>query len=68
MCHFVNEDYRIEEFIEGRPLTIWELRSPTLARIYIEKLVAFNFNSQAYEKFEAITPRSVNYMFIDKWI
>jgi len=48
-CIFVNETYRIEEFIEGRALSIWELRNPYFVKLYLLKLSAFHYNESAQE-------------------
>lgn len=31
---FQNSEYRIEQFIEGRPLSIWEMRNPHIMKIF----------------------------------
>ena len=35
---FQNEDYRIENFVEGRPLTIWEMRNPVIMQKVVERI------------------------------
>jgi hypothetical protein len=48
-CYYVNSEYRIEEWIEGRALSIWELRSPFFMKLYLKNLSAFHFNAGAQE-------------------
>lgn len=43
--YFQNTEYRIEEFFEGRPLTIWEMRNPMVAAKVAKMLCDFNFNA-----------------------
>ena len=29
---FANEDFRIEHFVDGRPLSVWEMRNPLIMK------------------------------------
>ena len=51
--YFQNDEYRIESFFEGRPLTIWELRNPTVMRLLAKATFDFNFNQDAVDKISA---------------
>ena len=41
--------YRIEEFFEGRPLTIWELRNPVMMQSYAKAVFNMHTKSGAAE-------------------
>jgi hypothetical protein len=40
---FQDDKYRVEGFFEGRPITIWEMRNPTIYRAYAEMICHYNF-------------------------
>jgi hypothetical protein len=42
---FQNKKFRIEEFFEGRPLTLWEMRNPMIFENFARKICDFNFNA-----------------------
>lgn len=42
---FQNDKFRIEEFFEGRPLTLWEMRNPLIFENFAKKICDFNFNA-----------------------
>jgi hypothetical protein len=42
---FQNDKFRIEEFFEGRPITLWEMRNPMIFGNFAGKICDFNFNS-----------------------
>lgn len=42
---FQNNKFRIEEFFEGRPLTLWEMRNPMIFENFARKICDFNFNA-----------------------
>lgn len=48
-CFYQNDDFRIESFFEGRPLSIWELRSPVILRKLMRALVSLHFNKEAID-------------------
>jgi hypothetical protein len=50
VCLYQCERFRIETFFKGRPLSIWELRSPCLARLIMQKICDFHFNSDVSTK------------------
>lgn len=63
---FYDGKIRMEEFINGRVLSIWECRNPVIIKAYAEAQVDMFFNKDIrdkYEKMEAINPDN---MAIDK--
>jgi hypothetical protein len=44
--HYMNNEYRIESFYNGRPLSIWEMKNKTVYRKCAEMLCDFNFNKE----------------------
>ena len=54
--YFQNDEYRIESFFEGRPLTIWELRNPTIMKLLARATFDFNFNQDAIAKISERKP------------
>lgn len=67
-CGGVAGEYRIESFFHGRPLTIWELRNPLLQKIYMQKLVAFNFNKGAISRLKDKYPIDKDNLCLDQYI
>lgn len=53
---YQNDDYRIESFINARPITIWEMRNPLFLKYYAEKIFSFNFNPALNESLKQILP------------
>lgn len=45
--HFMNTEYRIEGFFEGRPISIWEMRNPAIYMEYSNFICDYNFSSVA---------------------
>ena len=41
-----SSEYRIEGFLEGRPLTIWEMRNPCFMSAFVDKIFDFHFNQE----------------------
>lgn len=39
-----DKTFRLEEFIDGRPLSIWEFRNEVFMEAYSKAIVDFNFN------------------------
>ena len=42
--YYYSEQYRIEQFFEGRSLTIWEVRNPRIMQMVANAIFEFNFN------------------------
>ena len=66
--YFQNNQYRIEGFFDGRPLSIWEMRNQIIYLNYAELMVEFNFSSVAWERIQAIKPKDPNDLFIHQVI
>jgi len=54
--YFQDDEFRIESFFDGRPITIWEMRNPVLQAAYAKAIFDFNFNADAREQIQAIKP------------
>ena len=60
--------YRIEEFKEGRPLSIWEMTNKTMIGYVMRSLCDFNFNRDAREKMPKMdASKLVLDQCIDEW-
>ena len=46
---YQDSTYRIEHFFDGRPVTIWELRNPFIAKKIIQAIVNFQYKSGVME-------------------
>ena len=42
---FSSNEYRIEHFFAGRPLTIWEMKNPTIMKLMAEAIYSFHHTS-----------------------
>ena len=62
---YQTNEYRIEEFINARPLTIWEMRNPVIMASFAKSLFNFNFNTLAVEKLRILVPVDINNLMID---
>ena len=40
-----DQDFRIEQYIEGRPLSIWEMRNPTIMKVITKAIYDFHNTS-----------------------
>lgn len=63
-----DEFFRIEEFFEGRPLSLWEMRNPIIAKRYADKICDFNFNPLAQKYVKEIEPLDEENLFIHQVI
>ena len=43
-CYYCNDKYRIEEFVDSRALTLFELRNPTILKMLGTYYGGFAFN------------------------
>jgi hypothetical protein len=59
------EDFRIEEFLDGRPLTIWEMRNPCFITAYANKIFDWHTNKSLRESMESFRPLDINVLVID---
>lgn len=46
----MNEEYRIESYIDGRPMTIWEMRNPVIYKKVAEIICDYNFDNTISNK------------------
>lgn len=67
-CFYQDEQIRIEEFFEGRPLTIWEMRNPMVAATYARKVCDLNFSKRARDMVLEFEPLDPNNLFIHQVI
>ena len=57
--------FRIEGFVEGRPLTIWEMRNPIIMEETVKALFNMHNNSRAIDAMQEISPLQPNKLGID---
>ena len=62
---FQNNDYRIEHFFNGRPMTIWEMREPANIKLFTKALFEFHHQSGIAEKVQTVSPLDRNNLFFD---
>ena len=62
--YFMNNDYRIEGFFEGRPISIWEMRNPLIYLDYARFICDYNFNSVAQKRIMEFKQMDENDLFI----
>lgn len=62
---FQDSEYRIEEFIEGRPLSVWELRNPTISKLFVKAIYEMHEKSGVREAISAVAPLDPNYLGVD---
>jgi thiamine kinase-like enzyme len=53
---FQNSEYRIEEFLNGRPLSIWELRNPFVYKQIARMIFNFNHNTSIHNQLTSVMP------------
>lgn len=63
--YFHGAGYRIESFFEGRSLSIWEVRNPTIMQLVAKAIFEFNFNQDAIDKVRAIKPVNIEKLGVD---
>lgn len=62
--YFMNNDYRIEGFFEGRPISIWEMRNPLIYLDYARFICDYNFNTVAQKRIMEFKQMDENDLFI----
>lgn len=67
-CFYQDDRYRIEEFFEGRPLTLWEMRNPVVASSFAKKICDFNFSPKAQTDVNKVEPLDPHNLFIHQVI
>ena len=53
---FRNDQYRLEGFFHGKPLTIWEARNPRIMQLVAQAIFEFNYNQDAIDRVRAFKP------------
>lgn len=66
--YFRNNDYRVESFFEGRALSFWEVRNPTIMQLVAKSFFEFNFNQDAIDKVLAIKPLNIEKLGVDSGV
>lgn len=54
--------------MQGRPISIWELRSPRILESYCKELAGFNFNPDTTKRVKELLPLDTQNLTIDKAI
>ena len=62
---YQGNNYRIEEYIEGRQLSIWELRNPYMLELFARTIYEMHTNQNAADAIEAIRPMNRSQLGID---
>ena len=66
-----NETFRIEGFIEGRPMSIWEMRNPIIQSQYANVICDFNFDVNLQKKisefYKLDTNNLVFHQAVNQW-
>ena len=64
-------EYRLESFIDGRPLTIWELRNPIIASKAVKAIFDMHTKSGVAEAMQKVRPLEESKLgveiAIDEW-
>jgi len=69
---FQNQEYRIEGFMDARPLTIWEMRNPIFYSAFADAICKLHYNKELRARIsDSILPCDKSNLFsdviIDKW-
>lgn len=66
MFIFQDKTYRIEEFVEGRPLSVWELRNPHMRNLFVKAVYNMHENSGIREAMQdGVLPLDPNHLGVD---
>ena len=65
---YSEHEFRLEEFISGRPLSIWEMRNPVIMESIARAIYDFHHESGAAEKVQSLKPVDSNNLSIDFFI
>ena len=63
--YFQNEEYRIEGFFDGRPMTVWELRNPKMASCAAKAFYDFHNKSGIAAAMETVSPLNKEKLGLD---
>lgn len=69
---FQNQEYRIEGFMDARPLTIWEMRNPIFYSAFADAICKLHYNKELKARIsDSILPCDKSNLFsdviIDQW-
>jgi len=65
---FADSVFRIEEFFEGKPISIWEMRNPFVLERCVRKICEFNYNTLTRERIASVMPLDASDLVIHKAI
>ena len=65
---FANQFFRIEHFVDGRTLSVWEMRNPQIMKQVARALYDFHHSSGAADKIIGFKPIIKDYLAIDHYI
>ena len=66
--YFRDDEYRIEGFFHGRPLTIWEARNPRMMQLVAKAIFDYNYNQDAIDRVSAFKPMNREQLGADSGI
>jgi len=66
--YFQNNEYRIEEFFVGRPISLWEMRNPSIRDNYAIQICKFNFHKLSNIYMNQVMPCNPKQLFIHQII
>ena len=68
---FQDDTIRIEEYFDGRPISIWEMRNKNIYARFAEMICHYNFNQRAKNEVQMHSPLDVQKLYfhqvLDKW-
>ena len=62
---FANEVFRIEHFVDGRALSVWEMRNPQIMKQVAKAIYHFHHSSGAADKVLGLKPINKDKLAID---
>lgn len=65
---FEGDDFRIEAFFDGKPITVWEMRNPAIMMQCCDMLARYNFNPKIRAACELVEKCDKNKLYIDTQI
>ena len=65
---FANEFFRIEHFVDGRTLSVYEMRNPQIMKQVARAIYDFHHSSGAADKVIDLKPINIDYLAIDHYI
>jgi len=65
---FANEFFRIEHFVDGRALSVWEMRNPQIMKQVAKAIYHFHHSSGAADKVLGLKPINKDKLAIDHYL